>query len=677
MTNFKKHMLAIALIYVASFAFSQNLDEYKWGTASYKTLNEKYQKDDQAYILRTQKLEANFDESKQTFERVLMNHFIIQVNTEKGLKLRRELEPPSESPSTEVLEFKLRIIHPNGEVKEFKKSDLKEKKESERPTMIEEGDDIIEEDDDDDDDDTYTYYDLGELKEGSQFEFFFILRIKNPNMSGSLLNYQSRIPIQEFNFELSATKEFSFLFKSYNGAPQIVKDSTNKIRSVYQMSDQMVDALPKEKFSNFGANLRGVVYKLDGFELGKKRNIFNNEDFSRNFYNYFYAIDKKEKAVIKKVMKGAKVKSFKTDDEKVLALENYIKSNFAVFNINALNGLFDIENLYNYNSITGENAARIIATALTMMDIEHELAVTCDRFDYRFDKDFSTSYFMDYFLIYLPSSQKYLDPNVQGMRLGLVPGNYTHNHGLFIRAVSAGGVTSGVGKVKFINALGKDDSIDKIEVKATISDDLKSTKVNLTRTMTGYFAADWQPYFNRVDAEQRVKYDNALFRFIDEKMEIEKTEYLNTDKKDIQVKPFIIKGIGTSENLLDINNDTLIFKIGKLIGKQADLYEEEERKLEIERHSARTYDRHLSIELPAQYRIQNLEDLNKTFELKNEKGKVAAYFKSTYELSGDILQVRIEEWFEDIILPAAKYEVFKNIINAAADFHNLELTLFR
>lgn len=675
----KHFLLAFFIGFVNLTLVAQNLEKYSWGAAQYAQQDSRYATSDQVYVNRIQKTEFNFDEKKQSFEQIVMNHFVIQVNTEKGLKNRRELEPPTESKSREVIEFKARIIHQDGTTYEFKKSDLKEKKESERKKNNDEEEEDEEDDTtDEEDEDTYTYYDLSDLKPGSQLEYFVILKIARPSMSGSMLNYQSRIPVQNFYYELSATKEFSFAFKSYNGAPQVVKDSTNKVRSVYILTDRMVDAFPKEKFSNYGANIRGFIYKLDGYELGKKKNIFNNEDFSRNLYNVFYNMDKKEIAVVKKVIKQSKLKSLKTDEEKIIALENYIKSNFGIFNIPGLNALFNVENLYTNNAITGENAARLMVNAFNILNIEHELILGCNRFDYRFDKDFSSNYFMDRFLLYFPAQKKYMDPNSQGMRLGMIPGGFTHNNALFIRSVTTGGVTSGIGKVKFIEALSKDVSKDRLEIEVSFKDDLKSANVNLQRTMTGYFATDWQPFYRKLDAEQRVRFDKELVKFIDDKMDLQKSEYFNVEKNDIQTKPFIVKGKGESKSLMTQSSDTLIFKIGKLIGAQTDMYKENEtRTLPIERSSSRTYERVLVIELPEMYRIQNINDLNKHFELKNESGQVAALFKSTYELQGNKLTVTIEEWFEDIILPASKYEDFKNVINASADFHKLELQLLK
>jgi hypothetical protein len=678
-------IIQVALLLISSnLIFAQNLEDYNWSDAKYLIMSSKYKSNDQVHVKRVQKYAYNFDEKKNGFNQLALTHYVIQINTEKGLKNRKELEPPAGSRGKEVLSFKVRIIHPDGSAYEFKKTDLQEKKESLREKIDEDDEDdeievVDDEEKDEKDEKTYTFYDLSNLRIGSQLEYFLVMKNSSPTISGSMINYQSRIPIQDFSYELNCDKEFSFLFKSYNGAPQVVRDSTNKVRTVYLLKDQMVDAFPKEKISNYGANVRGIIFKLEGYELGKKKNFFNYEDFSRSLYNSIYALNKKELKVLKKVVKQAKLKSLKTDEQKILALENYLKTTFTTYNVAGLNFLFSIENLYKYNSITGENAAKLMLNVLQQLKIDHEMVLSCNRFDYRFDKDFASNFFMDRFLIYFPSQNKFLDPYASGFRLGIIPSGFTHNHALFIRSVSAGGVTSGLGRIKFIDAPKAASSKDRVEVRVSFADDFKATNVQLNRTMTGYFAVDWQPFFRRTDPEQRVSFDNALFKFIDEKMEIIKTEYLNVERNDIQVKPFIINGKGLSKSLLIQKYDTLVFKIGNLIGEQTDLYKDSEtRSLPIERNSSRIYERILTVELPENYSIQNIKDLNKQFELKNDAGNIAAFFKSSYELQpNNTLIVTIEEWYEDVILPSDKYQDFRKIMNASADFYKLELKMLK
>lgn len=658
---------------------SQELESYNWAEAKYLEQNARFASESQVYIVRKHMMDLNYDEKKDQFIKFQMNHFIIQVNDDAALKDRRELEFPSASESSELIEFKARILKKDGTIIEFKKSDAKEKPVSQRPKAADEENEDEEEtektDEEKDKEKTYEYYDLSSLQKGDQLEYFLVLKIRGSNLGGSFFLYQSKIPIQQYDFEFNTNKEFTFLFKSYNNAPNFVKDSTNKVRSVYKMSDKMVDGIKKEKFSNYSANMRSFVFKLDGYELGKKRNFFTFEDFSNNIYNNTYNNSKKELANIKKAMKMSKMKAGKTDAEKILAFENYIKTQFVVFNFPGLTDLFSITNMFQFNILSADAAVKLMANALLLSKIEHELVVTCDRFDYRFDKDFATNYFIDNIVLYVNNEKKFLDLGSTAYRMGIIPSFLTHNYALFIRQVTTGGVTTGMGKMKFIDAPDREFSRDDFDINVSFASNLKSLDIELVRTMTGYFAINWQPQFRKLDAEQRVKYEESLVRFMDKEMDVAKVDYLNIEKSDILVKPFITKAIVSSKALISMQDEVITIKIGMLIGEQSDLYKDETRQLPIENRFSRSYKRVLNITLPDGYKVENLEALNHNFEVKNEKGKVAAQFKSNYILNGNNLVVTIDEWFEDIELPASKYQEFRALINASADFAKIEIKL--
>jgi hypothetical protein len=676
MKNTVNILVTFCLLGVLFSINAQNLESYDWGEAKHLEMDKSLKNESQVFVLRKQMIEMNYDEKKDQLSKIFMNHFVIQVNDDDALKDRKELEFPVVFGARELIEFKARIIKKDGTIIEFKKSDAKEKPISQRPkSSDDEDDDDDEEASNDEEEKTYEYYDLSALQIGDQLEYFLVIKTRNASLAGNIFTYQSKIPIQQFDFEFSTNKEFTFLFKSYNNAPAVIKDSTNKVRSVYKMTDKMVEGIKREKFSNYNANIRGFIYKLDGYELGKKRNIYTFEDFAKTIFTNYYTVNKKDLAIIKKVMKASKMKTGKTDGEKVLLLENYLKSQFAIIDIPGLNQIFGIENMYKFNIISPDGASQIILKALELSKIEHDLVVTCDRFDYRFDKDFHSNYYFDNVLIYVKSEKKFLAPASQFFRMGIIPSVFTHNYGLFISPITVGGVTSGIGKVKFIDAPDREFSKDEMEIIVNFASNLKSIDIEIIRTMTGYFAMNFQPQFDKLDAEQRVVYEEALVRHMDKDMDVAKLEFLNINKTDILKNPFIVKAIGSSKALVSNNDEVVTFKIGMLIGEQSDLYKDETRQLPIENFYSRTYNRTLRITLPAGYKAENLEALNKNVEVKNDKGKVAALFKSNYALNGNTLTVTIEEWFEDIQLPANKYAEFRAVINASADFAKTEITL--
>lgn len=80
------------------------------------------------------------------------------------------------------------------------------------------------------------------------------------------------------------------------------------------------------------------------------------------------------------------------------------------------------------------------------------------------------------------------------------------------------------------------------------------------------------------------------------------------------------------------------------------------------------------MEIPAGYRVRNIEDLkiNKIFKEENE---VTMGFESSVELNGNVVTINIFEQYRKIRYPMDQIDPFKDIINAAADFNKLVLVL--
>ena len=58
-----------------------------------------------------------------------------------------------------------------------------------------------------------------------------------------------------------------------------------------------------------------------------------------------------------------------------------------------------------------------------------------------------------------------------------------------------------------------------------------------------------------------------------------------------------------------------------------------------------------------------------------DKDQVPFLFKSDYVVKGDIIEVRVEEYYKQIYAPLDRYEDFRKVVNAAADFNKITLVL--
>jgi hypothetical protein len=104
------------------------------------------------------------------------------------------------------------------------------------------------------------------------------------------------------------------------------------------------------------------------------------------------------------------------------------------------------------------------------------------------------------------------------------------------------------------------------------------------------------------------------------------------------------------------------------------MYREDDRMTDIENDYNRGYDRVIKVNLPEGYTIKNPDDvvLDVTY---HDDGKMPYLFQSAYALENGVLTVTIKEYYKELYAPLARYEDYRKVINAAADFNKVTLVL--
>ena len=57
----------------------------------------------------------------------------------------------------------------------------------------------------------------------------------------------------------------------------------------------------------------------------------------------------------------------------------------------------------------------------------------------------------------------------------------------------------------------------------------------------------------------------------------------------------------------------------------------------------------------------------------SKDGKKTMEFTSRYEIKNDFLTITCNEYYDEITVPLERYEEFRTVINAAADFNKITL----
>ena len=111
-----------------------------------------------------------------------------------------------------------------------------------------------------------------------------------------------------------------------------------------------------------------------------------------------------------------------------------------------------------------------------------------------------------------------------------------------------------------------------------------------------------------------------------------------------------------------------------MIGKQANLYQETERKWDVDINYAKTFKHKIIFEIPKGYEIESFKDLEIDKKMGGDQTRNCS-FKSTVRVEGDQLIVEVFEIYKSINYPKETYQKYRNVINASSDFTKASVVL--
>jgi len=579
-------------------------------------------------------------------------HRILRVNSDDAIEAHNKIYIPT-SDIIRLISLKARSINPDGKIIELDKNNIKEIKDEENS----EG---------------YKIFAIEGVEKGSEIEYYYVAE-NDVNFFGREY-FQYSIPLKNLKFKLISPENLEFEYKTYNDCPE-PKVITEDGKRIIDLEINDIDASAIEAFTYYNPNRKRVEYKLArNTQNQSSEELFTWNDAARRVYENIYFFEKKESKSLKKLYRKLKIKKLETEKEKINAIENYLKTNFMVQEGNNPE-MSDIDFILETNYGSRVGIVKLYAGLFRMADINHQLAMTTNRSDTRFDKDFQSWNFLVNYLFYFPGQDLFLAPDRIEFRLGMIPYDYTNNYGLFVEKVDMGQFETGTGKVKYIPPLAHDQNFDNLSIEIDFASDMENINVDFMRSLGGYSGASIQPFYLFLPEDQRKDVIETLIKMSAEDAEINEFEVKNVgmDLSPLE-NPFEIKANFNTSSLLQRAGNKMLFKIGEIIGPQSELYQESERKLDVENDYNRMYNRQIEMKIPSGYSVRNLEDI-KISEFFEQAGEKLFNFNSDYQLRDNLLTITIKEYYKKINCSVENFEDFRKVINAAADFNKVTLLL--
>ncbi len=585
------------------------------------------------------------------FEEIGIFHRKIRVMTHEAVNDFNKIYVPV-SNVIEILDIRARFISPEGKITELPKESIHQVENLENK-----GD--------------YKSFAIEGAETGGEIEYYYKLRKKySPYGTQVIQGEQPRTNVQVIFVYPS---KLEYFVKSYNGFPAFTSKTDTLTGKTWLQADvAVIPSLLSEKYAAYKANLQRYEFTL---AYNNYNTLFRTYSFTRisaNLYENVYELGKNEKSAAKSVIKKLKLTGL---DNRQIArkIEDWVKTEIAVSE--ELTSAPDIVQMIKLKQTTKSGALRIMVALLNEAGLNFELVATCDKSERTFDPDFNGFNYLEDYLIYFPELNQFILPENPVYRLGINPSAYQGSYGLFLHPISYGE------KLKTLAYEVKRLPVDSYEMNAdtmVVDLSLNLSKLNLDASIYRVFYGEWaasiQSFWGYMNEERHQNMISEIFNMGNQNTTINSYKVTHESQSDIAVNPLQLNVDLTANSLVEQAGNEMIVKIGETIGEQSELYQETKRKLPIVVDAVHNYFRKLIFNIPEGYTISNLSDLNMNVEMQNN-GRLSCCFTSWYEVSGNKLIVYSREYYTENDYPADRFEAFRKVINAAADFNKKTIIL--
>ncbi|MEN2402848.1 DUF3857 domain-containing protein [Flavobacterium sp. MC2016-06] len=649
----KKQLLKIIFtciaLFVTSVFFGQeySFKNYDWNEKETTVaIPEKYKDEKEVILNRTMKIEMVIEKKIAAQYRLI--HETKYINSDDAIERNNKIYIPVDD-QVNILVTKARVIQKNGKVITLDKKDVKEEIDEEKGMK-------------------YHYFALNGLEKGSVIEKLYVFE-EAPNLKGNTIKMQDEYPIAAYNFELITPDHLVFKTKSYNGLSEpVLDDKKIEHKKVLTIEEKDVPALSDdEAYSNWNVKLKLFRYKLDSNTYSGGKNLNNFKEYATSTFEIINPVlDKKQEKAIAAFCSS--IDQSKDTQEQIWNIENKIKKTIVYDKyIDVKPGLSDVIKTKQANSL---DIIRLYVAVFKYFKIEQNLVFTSNRYKIPFDKDFESQENLSEFLFYFPAVKSYLTPTEIEYRIPLFPNYLGNNNGLFIKEKVFAGIAMGIGEVNFIEVPGTEITHDYMDITVDFTKDIENPLITSNFTYGGYSGLNFQPIKDFVSAEQY----QTMLKSISENYTLQneyKTLTTENDGTDfIGKKPFKLNLTFDGKDMIQKAGPNYLFSVGKTIGSQMELYQENKRVLPIEIEYPHSYTRKIKIILPDGATIKNLDKLAMNFKTELN-GKTEAAFTSSYAQNKNEVTIENTEFYNIINYPLASFDQYKAVINAAADFNKI------
>lgn len=646
-----RYLIAVAFIAVPLLAAAQtpSFASYNWQTFPAVPVPDTVKAPNGVLQALDRRITEVYPNEQGNFEEIQVNHVMVKVGTHEAINQHNKIFIGLND-VIDIVDIKARFISPSGKITELPKESIRQLENLENKG-------------------NYKTFAIEGAEVGGTVEYYYILKKKFDAFGSFWAQGKDAKANVDVIYEFPSTVEYKI--KSYNGFADFVKTTPAEGKTRLRAQMAYVPALANEKYAFYEANLMRYEATM---AYNTKRSItrfFSWEKAAAWYYNTFNDLTKAETKAVKSLTKKIDNPALPTE-ARIRQLENWLKANFVISDEVPTLGL---DQAIAHKQCRSSQAAKLFYHVFGTAGIPMQVVATSNRQRRPFDYLFSCWNYLDETLLYFPELNKALKPDDNHSRLGVLPSEFLGAHGLFLSPVKIDDKTSSFGyDIAQLPTERYTDNIDTLLINVTVDVSNLSLNAKISRAFYGQTAANFQGFWGLINKDRQDAITQDMFDMGTNNVQVNSYEVKNRDAYLIGQKPFLWDVDVTSNALVEMAGNDLIVRIGETIGEQSELYNVGPRVLPIQIDVLRGYYRKIKFTVPPGYQIANLSDLTMNVEMRN-RGEVSCAFTADYQLQGNTLTIVSHEFYGEEYYPKERFEEFRQVINAAADFNKKTLVL--
>lgn len=616
------------------------------------SLDGKYSKESAVILLDKRRMEF-VDEAGNELAVYRTLHKIIRVNDDKGIETFNRIYL-GVTDNSDIIDIRARTILPGGKIIEIDKSNIKDLK--------------------DEDGNMYKIFAMEGLEKGCEVEYYYTYKRDASFFGRETL--QGPFPVLDAQLQILTPERLVFEMKGYNCH---IDAGDTVIGGKRWLSTGLKDigGAEEEKYAAYAANLQRVEYKLSHNEaVNKGVRLFTWNELAKRAYTLYTSYNDKELKKTEALISSNKWDKLGSDREKIIAVENFLKKNFATREDINSEEAENIEAIIKNRIASHRGILRLYGAIYDKLGVDHQFVLACNRSEAVIDRAFENWDVPDNNLLYFPSTGKYLAPTLLQMRYPWINPYWGAADGLFLKGTTIGSFTTAIAEIKPIPLEDYQQSFSSIESKVSLNAGKDTLMVDMRQRYGGYSGSTYRADFTLASAEDQKAFLKQMVKFGTNNSEnTVSSEVKNADFESYSDnKPFTLHALVKANEMVESAGSKILVKVGELIGPQSEMYQEKPRQFPIQMGYPQTEERNIEFKLPDGYAVKNLKDLLIDV-VYTDKGDTIMGFTSTYTLEGNTVKIHVMEQYRRVSLPLSDYEIFKKIINASADFNKIVLVL--